>query len=1021
MTTPRALCLGAVAALTLGYLAAPSWAAIDLDHDGVGDVWRLQYGATGPATADTDGDGFSNAQEAGAGTNPNSSVDAIAVSDMTLNGTSLTLNWPSVVGKRYKIQSTTTIANAASWADLSPSFLDGTGAEMSDTVTISGTGTFYRIAVFDKDTDGDGVSDWEEIATGLDPENDHSHGLGGAADLAWLTGALTTPSVVSIVAPVNELPEGTLYSATYTVTRTGGIAPLVVNYATSGGATSGIDYTALTGSVSIPFGQTSATISLTALPDETVESPEAVIVTLSANASYTLGQPRAAGILITDLTSANGTGVLAEFWNRTLATTNDIPLPATAPVLTRVEPQINSTWPASPGTGVNADHFASRWTGEILPQYSQIYTIFMNANTGGRIWVGDTSANATPQINNWGANNVTTELSFTIALQAGKRYPIRLEQMERTGDAYAIVSWQSASQSVKQVIPQNRLFHSVAPQITSPLEVTLFVGGPTLNYQITASASPTGYGAANLPPGLSMNAAGLITGSPTMAGEWQSVLSATNAVGTGSAMLHFTVMQAGGGVTRDQWNGIPGTSVAGIPTGLPPSSTTMLTSLQGPSNAGDNYGARIRGYITAPTTGTYTFWLSADDAAQLRISDDEEPVNAWLRTELTAPSSIAPDWSTAGKTELLQLYAGRRYYFEILHKESTGADHVTVGWALPGESTAAPSQVVPGYLLTQYTPAAPLNGASTLYTTSMSSQGGALTGGFGSGTIVMSADKTALKLYFTYGNLTTGVTAKHLHSDADGGQIFYDIDDFTPDADGGYSWNITPVAGITDKDGDGDSDAADIVKLIENGDCYINIHTASYPAGEIRGNFRFAAGSQTFNPPPAPPSYPDDHTDYSAASRFLTQATFGGSPADIAEVQALGYEGWIDAQFAKPITLTYPYVFENRARTDTQGPTYGSNLMFNSWWKNAVTAQDQLRQKVAHSFSQIMVTSNANGSPLDDRADATSDYYDTLLIGFLDPANPANQVNPGGQSRAASDSGHHRLRWNDDTQFRRVR
>ncbi len=997
MNTSRSLRRCALAAIALSLLATPIRAAIDLDHDSVGDIWRLKYGVTGAPDADTDGDGQTNAQESGAGTDPNSPSDAIAVTDMNVSGTTLTLTWPSVVGKRYKIQSTTTIANAASWTDLSPAYLEGTGADMSDAVTISGPGTFYRIAVYDKDTDGDGVTDWEELALGLDPENDHSHGLSGPADLAWVTGALTTPSVVTITAPANEVPENSLYPATFTVTRTGGIKPITVNYATSGGATPGTDYAALSGSVTIPLAQTSATIPVMPVLDATVESPEAVIVTLSPNAAYTVGQPGAAGILITDLTSATGTGVLAEYWNKTSANINDALFPTTAPLLSRIEAQINGNWPTatnggSPGPGINADNFVSRWTGEILPQYSQIYTIFMNVNAGGRIWVGDTAA-ATPQLTNWGATSVSGETSFTIALQGGRRYAIRLEHMERTNDAFAIVSWQSASQA-KQVIPQSRLFPNTAPQITSPLEYNLFVGGPAFSYQITASANPTSFGVANLPPGLSVNAAGLITGGPTQAGEWQTVLSATNAVGTGSAILKFTVLQAGGGVVREQWDAIPGTSVASIPTGLPPTSTSTLTTLQGPTDVGESYGARIRGYITAPKTGTYTFWLSADHAAQLRISDDEEPVNAWLRTELTAPSSAAPDWSTAAKTEMLQLVSGRRYYFEVLHKEDAGADNLAIGWAKPGEATTGPSEIVPGYVLTQYTPATPIDGASTLYATTMSAQGLSVTGGFGSGTIVLSADKTALKLYFNYGNLTTPVVAKHLHSDADGGLIFFDIDAATPDADGGYSWNITPVNGIADKDGDGDSDAADIVKIIENGNCYINVHTANYPAGEIRGNFRLAAGSQSFSPPANPPSFPDDHTDYAAAARFLTQATFGGSPADIAEVQALGYEGWIDAQFAKPVTLMYPYVFENRARTDTEGTLYSSDLMFNAWWKNAVTAKDQLRQRAAFALSEILVTSNANGSPLDDHAEATSDYYDTLLVGFLDPADPNNQVNP---------------------------
>ncbi len=1007
MKTPRFFLSAAI--LALSTLVTPARAVIDLDNDGVGDVWRTKFSADAlAAAADADGDGKTNADEAKAGTDPFSPTDIIKVTDLSLTGGNIQVSWPSIIGKRYKVQSSTDITNPSNWSDAT-GFLDGSGGDLQQSFPAGGNVKFYRVAVYEKDSDGDGVDDWEEIQLGLDPESGYSHGLSGQSDLAFVTGALTAPSVVTIRAAADEIAENSLNPGVISVVRTGGIKPITVNYTVGGGATAGSDYTALTGSVVLPMAATSATIIVTPTQDAAVESPEAVIVTLSASPTYTLGEPKTAAIIITDETSANGTGLFARFYNEATnlnpdgGTAGVAPL-FTTPAVSRVDATIDYDWPTatgsatvqgegSPAVGVNVDYFACRWTGEVLPEFSQIYTFSVEHNRATRLWV-----NGQLLVNKWPNNGATDgnpsgTSTGTIPLIAGVRVPIVLEHFETTNTAECHLRWSSANQAL-QVIPASRMFPTVAPQITSPLEMYTFVGGTPVNYQITASSSPTGFGAANLPPGLTVSALGLISGSPTQAGEWNVVLTASNPNGSGSAILKITVLQTSGGVTREQWDGVTGSSVASIPTGNGPTSTSLLTSLQAPSNVADSYGARIRGYITAAATGTYTFWLSGDDAARLYISDDEEPVNAWLRAELTAPSSVAPDWSTAAKTEMLQMYAGRRYYFEVLHKEDSGSDNLAIGWAKPGQPTTAPSEVVPGYVLTQYIPATPLSGSSTLYTTAMGSQGGAVTGGFGSATLLMSADKTTAKLFFTYGNLTTGVTAKHLHSSADGGQIVYDIDDFSPGPDGSYTWNITSVAGITDKDGDNDSDAADVVKLIENGDCYINIHTANYPNGEIRGNFRLAAGSQTFTAPPAPPSFPDDHTDYAAASRFLSQATFGASPANIAEVQALGYEGWIDAQFAKPITLAYPFVFENRARTDTEGPTYGSSLMTNSWWKNAVTAEDQLRQRFTFALSEILVTSTADGSPLDDNAHAVSDYYDMLLAGHLDPADPNNQVNP---------------------------
>ena len=94
---------------------------------------------------------------------------------------------------------------------------------------------------------------------------------------------------------------GTANGGRYTVRRTGStLLPLVVNYTVSGTATSGSDFTALTGTVTIPAGATSANINLAVLQDTTVEDPETVIVTLAPNTAYSVGTTSAATVTITD-------------------------------------------------------------------------------------------------------------------------------------------------------------------------------------------------------------------------------------------------------------------------------------------------------------------------------------------------------------------------------------------------------------------------------------------------------------------------------------------------------------------------------------------------------------------------------------------------------------------------------------------------------------------------------------------------------------------------------------------------
>jgi len=73
--------------------------------------------------------------------------------------------------------------------------------------------------------------------------------------------------------------------------------------------------------------------------------------------------------------------------------------------------------------------------------------------------------------------------------------------------------------------------------------------GIAFTYQITATGSPTAFGATGLPAGLSVNASGTITGTPTAAGTSNVSISATNGSGTGTATLVITVSPSGGGTS----------------------------------------------------------------------------------------------------------------------------------------------------------------------------------------------------------------------------------------------------------------------------------------------------------------------------------------------------------------------------------------------------------------------------------------------------------------------------------------
>src|ERR1700745_701127 len=90
-----------------------------------------------------------------------------------------------------------------------------------------------------------------------------------------------------------------------------------------------------------------------------------------------------------------------------------------------------------------------------------------------------------------------------------------------------------------------------------------------------------------------------------------------------------------------------------------------------------------------------------------------------------------------------------------------------------------------------------------------------------------------------------------------------------------------------------------------------------------------------------------------AAARFLEQSTFGPTSTQIAQVQQTGFPAFLNSQFAAP-SSTYPDPpAAVTSMLSTQEPLF----------TNALTGQDQLRQRVALALSEIWVTSGFTVPP----------------------------------------------------------
>ena len=116
---------------------------------------------------------------------------------------------------------------------------------------------------------------------------------------------------VSVVASEPTASEDGSARGQFTVSRTGDTADaLTVNFATSGTATAGVDYVGLGSDVAIAAGRASATIDVEPLDDSLVEDDELVILTLSADPTYTVGTPGAATVTVVSDDTGPPSGVL---------------------------------------------------------------------------------------------------------------------------------------------------------------------------------------------------------------------------------------------------------------------------------------------------------------------------------------------------------------------------------------------------------------------------------------------------------------------------------------------------------------------------------------------------------------------------------------------------------------------------------------------------------------------------------------------------------------------------------------
>jgi hypothetical protein len=103
----------------------------------------------------------------------------------------------------------------------------------------------------------------------------------------------------------------------------------------------------------------------------------------------------------------------------------------------------------SPAASIPVDSFTARWTGSIMPTFTELYTFSATAAGGVRIWVDNELI-----LNQWFEHAESESVGFR-ELEAGSVYNLRVEFFESTGTASIRLQWSSSSMPKQLVRFQN--------------------------------------------------------------------------------------------------------------------------------------------------------------------------------------------------------------------------------------------------------------------------------------------------------------------------------------------------------------------------------------------------------------------------------------------------------------------------------------------------------------------------------------------------------------------------------------
>ena len=459
--------------------------------------------------------------------------------------------------------------------------------------------------------------------------------------------ALPVPQVTLAVTDGTATENIASDTGIFTVSRTGSTASaLTVFYSVGGTATNGTDYQLLTGSVTLAANSSTATITVTPIDDNAVEGNETVVVTLSANAAYTLGSPSSGTVTIVD---------------------NDVPAgPSVAANPTSI----------APGSALTAT-----WSGIVSPT-STDWIALATPGAANNSYLNWTYVSCTQTA---GAAKAAGSCSLTVPPStASGTYELRL----------------FANNTYTRLATSTSI--TVAPVAIGSSTLAATALGVSYSQSLSATGGTGSYiwsqVGGSLPSGLNLSPAGVISGTPTESGnnfsftakaqdslfpsasatrQFTVVVSPSSALAIASSVLpsaqvnvSYTFNLGATGGTAPYTYSIPS---GGLPLGLSLSSSGVISGI--PYSIGSTkFVVQVKDSVNA--TASATFILTAQ-------SSGRKPLRGyWSFDDGTATdnSGFNPDSTLVGSPQVVPGISGNALRFDGASQYVNASDHDLDAW-----------------------------------------------------------------------------------------------------------------------------------------------------------------------------------------------------------------------------------------------------------------------------------------------------------------------------------------------------